>query len=125
MTESRAELAVDISKRFMDLLQQLEPKWTTGYLRFRLDPTQDGCAASYQMGSEVRRIDAIENHQFFSHVSGQARKFFQNLGKTRGIVILVADSSSKYNFYFEFEDLDRWAISTTDGAPGVPTDLPG
>jgi len=125
MTESRAELAVDISRRFMQLLWQLEPQWKTGYLRFRLDPMQDGCTASYTMGSDVRRIDVIENHQFFSHISGQGRKFFQNLGKTMGIFILVADSSSKYNFYFEFEDLDRWAISTTDGAPGVPTDLPG
>ena len=108
----------------MDLLRQLDPQWKMGYLRYRLDPTQHECTASYGAGSDAVLIDAIENHQFFAHIGEQGRKFLQNLGKTKGVFILVADSSSKYNFYFEFEDLDRWTISTSDGATGVPTDLP-
>src|SRR5271165_3355141 len=97
MNESRAELVVDISRRFMDLLRQLEPNWKTGYLRFRLDSTRYGCTASCDIGSDVLMIDAVKNDQFFAHISEQGRKFLRNLGKSRGVFILVADSSSKYN----------------------------
>ncbi|MGO9327367.1 MAG: hypothetical protein ACLQJ0_04545 [Steroidobacteraceae bacterium] len=120
MIESRAELIVDIAKRFMELLLQLEPQWKKGYLRFRLDLEQCGCNASFDNDSQVLLIDAIKNQGFFAHISAQGRKILQNLGKSKGVFILVADSSSKYDFYFEFEDLDRWKISQTDGATGVP-----
>lgn len=122
MHNSRAAIVVDISKRFMELLGQSEPQWKPGYLRFRLDPAHCGCTASYDMLSDVLLLDANENHQFFPHISEQGRKFLHDLGKTYGIFILVANSSSKYSFYFEFEDLDPWTISKTDGATCVHAD---
>jgi hypothetical protein len=125
MVKSRAELVIDISKRFMDLLRQLDPSWQTGYLRFRMDPSRTGCAASYAIGPTVHPIDAVENQAFFAHISEQGLRFLESLGKSKGVFILVADASSKYNFHFEFEDLDRWMILRKDGTPSIPADLPG
>jgi len=125
MNDSRAELIVDIAKRFMELLLGLEPQWKRGYLRFSLDLEQYGCNASYDNGSQVLLIDSHENQRFFAHISAQGRKILQNLGKSKGVFILVADSSSKYDFYFDFEDFDRWKISQMDGATGVPVGIPG
>jgi hypothetical protein len=125
MNENRAELVVDISKRFMDLLRQLDPRWKAGYLRFEMDSMRQGCTASYDIGSDVLLIAAAENAAFFDHIGKQGRKFLHNLGKAKGVFLLVVDSSCKYNFYFEFEDLERWTISISGGSTGRPVDLPG
>ncbi len=125
MDDARTGIIVDIAKRFIALLQQLEPKWKKGYLRFRLDPAQYGSNASYENEAKVLLIDTMRNRQFFGIFNEKGVELMKDLGKPQGVFLLVVDSTFKYNYHFEYEDLDRWKISKLEGATGVLVGIPG
>ena len=125
MDDARTRIIVDIAKRFIELLRQLEPKWKKGYLRFRFDPGQYGSNASYENDSKVLLIDAMKNNQFYVSVNKKGAELMKDLGNPQGVFLLVVDSTFKYKYHFEYEDLERWKISKMDGATGVPVGIPG
>jgi len=125
MHDARTGIIVEIAKRFIELLRQLEPNWTKGYLRFWFDPVQYGSNASFEKNdSKVLLVDTMKNRQYFAYFNQKGVELMKELGKPQGVFILVVDSSFDYKYHFEYQDLDRWKISKMDGATGIPVGIP-
>ncbi len=123
MNEESTELVVEIAKEFMTLLQESGREWSKGFFRFKSDDDNYGANASYVVGENVSLISAMKNREFYNKMNELGRKLVNSFGKTRGVFLVIADSSFDYEIKFEWDDLSKWEITKLDQNTGIPAGI--
>lgn len=111
---------IELAKKFMEFMRNLEPDFSRAYYRFAIEPSRYGANGSYQSGDLVHLISAFDNEAFFQSMNELSRSLVESLSKNRGVFLLSIESTFDYKIDFDWVDLDRWRITKLDGASGLP-----
>jgi hypothetical protein len=124
MENDRASsLVIQLATTFGDFLSKDFPGWKVGYYRFLADKSGYGGNASFEDGERIHLVPALSRVEFFRGLNGTAHELFKALGQELGVMLLVLDSSQKYEVKFEWNNLDAWRITKLNGASGRPAGL--
>ena len=118
-TEESASLAIDIAKSFMQRLNDIEPKWEKGYLRYGYHDFVGEGKGTYVCKNKVEFI-GLANEDFIRQLHTQAQKLLESLDKPQRLFLLIVNSNKEYEFKFENKNMNRWKISKMDGGTGIP-----
>ncbi|MGD7195583.1 hypothetical protein [Ralstonia pseudosolanacearum] len=50
-------------------------------------------------------------------------ELLEDLGKSRGVFVIIIDYEFNYDFKFEWDDLSRWEIAKLYGGTGLPSGI--
>ncbi|MHB1059892.1 MAG: hypothetical protein ACYC0F_18620 [Rhodanobacter sp.] len=120
MNDEASAVVVDLAKEFIELVRSLDSSWTKGYYRFRAEELRYGSNASYVGASGVVLVGAIKHGPFYESMNEKGANLLRLLGKEKGVFLLSADSKFDYDIKFEWDNLQRWEITKTNGRSGVP-----
>lgn len=121
--EQQSQHVLQLSTRFIELVEKLDPTWKRAFFRFSVEPIKYGSNASYESAAGVNLIDPLEVRGFFHEMNETAVALFQEIAKERGVLLLVVDAASAYSVQFEYDDLERWKITKLGGRTGIPEGL--
>ncbi|AXV76818.1 MULTISPECIES: hypothetical protein [Ralstonia solanacearum species complex] len=120
MDEIATAVVIELAKEFIELMRELDPKWSKAYYRFRSEGGRYGSNASYISESNVSLIGALKWAGFYERMNARGAKLVEILGKTQGVFLLTIDAEFSYDIKFDWEDLSRWEITKLDGGTGLP-----
>ena len=123
MDDPTTSTIIELAKEFIGLVRGIEPRWSNAYYRFRSEGLRYGSNASYVVDSNALLISAVKQAKFYESMNSKGAKLLALMGKEKGVFLLVADSTFKYDVKFEWEDLHRWEITKMNGGTGVPKGL--
>jgi len=120
MDQEASAIVVDLAKRLIAFMRDLDPSWKKAYFRFSSEGFKHGSNGSYVAESKVSLIDPFESGVFFDRMNASSIELLKLLGKDRGVLLLSADSTFDYEMKYEFQDMGRWRITKLDGGTGIP-----
>ncbi len=121
--EASTESVVKLAKVFLAHLRQKAPDFERAFYRAVVEPQQHGARASYVVGEHVTLLDAVEERALFEEMRETSWELVGNLGKDRGVLLLVVSKSFEYEIKFDWTDLERWHMTKLDGGTGIPAGL--
>lgn len=113
-------LVVEIAKKFITLMIDIEPQWKKAYLRFSYSNSVAETKASFVFETRIEIIDVLKHKHFFHSINVKGQELLAAFDKTKGIFLLVIDSNFDYEINFDYHDINRWKISKLAGGTGVP-----
>ena len=124
MNVDNAEVVIDLSKCFIDFLENTYgSEWKNAYYRFYFTTTELGANASVALNSKIKLIGALDHNDFYN----KARVISENLvslyNKDNGVFILNVNKDYDYHIDFDFDNHKRWEISKLNKGKGLPLDL--
>jgi hypothetical protein len=123
MNEEASVIIIELAREFIELVRNIEPRWSKAYYRFRSEGTRYGSNASYIVDSSAMLISAMKTARFYSSMNEKGAKLLSKLNKETGVFLLVADANFHYDVKFEWNDLKRWEITKMNGGTGVPVGM--
>ena len=120
MKENETDLIIELAKVFLETVQDLDPSFERAFFRFHVEERMHESCASYTTPSNVFIIDALTHDEFFDTMDEISVQLLNEMKKTRGLLLLTIDRNFDYDVQFEYDDMDKWRISLTDGGTGVP-----
>jgi hypothetical protein len=123
MNEVATAVVVELAKEFVGLMQELDPKWSKAYYRFRSEGARYGSNASYVIDANVSLIGALKWAGFYERMNAHGAKLLEILGKTQGVFLLTINDELNYDIKFDWENLGRWEITKLNGGTGLPQDI--
>jgi hypothetical protein len=123
MSDQAALIIVELAKEFIELVRNMEPRWSNAYYRFRSEGTRYGSNASYVVNSGAVLISAMKNAAFYARMNEKGARLLSAFNKEKGVFLLIAKANFEYDVKFEWEDLHRWEITKINGGTGVPVGI--
>lgn len=120
MNDVASSLVVEITKKFITLMMDVEPQWEKAYLRFSCNSSAAEIKASFVSETGVEIIDVLKYKDFFHPMNMKGQELLAALGKIKGVFLLVIDANFDYEINFEYQDMNRWKISKLAGRTGMP-----
>jgi hypothetical protein len=123
MNEEASSVTIELAKELIELVRNMEPRWSKAYYRFRSEGVRYGSNGSYVVSSGAVLISAMKNAAFYARMNEKGAKLLSLFGKEKGVFLLIADANFDYDVKFEWEDLHRWEITKLNGGTGVPAGI--
>ncbi len=114
---------VELAKDFISLVREIAPNWASAYYRFRSGGARYGSNTSYLAESNVSIIGALRCGDFYERMNARGVELLEDLGKSRGVFVIIIDYEFNYDFKFEWDDLSRWEIAKLYGGTGLPSGI--
>lgn len=114
---------VELAKKIIQLVLNIEPKWTKGFYRFQYEIIRYGGNCSYSSSFGTDLIGTIHYNVVIKSMNNKALKIIELLEKERTVLLLIVDSDFNYEIKFEYENLDCWRITKLNGGTGIPAEL--
>lgn len=122
MKEHETDLIVQLAKRFIEEMQDLEPAFGRAFFRFQAENRMHSSCASYTTASDVFIVNALMQDEFFDEMDELSVLLLSEMGKNPALILLTIDKDFDYEIQFEYENMNRWEISLADGGTAVPAD---
>ncbi len=127
MNDQATALVIDLARHVIGFMRTTFPTWREVYVRMDA-PTdsQRGARVSYVDANGVTIIDVMEHRAFIAGIMNfipQLRDSLANNGRKFCVGLFRANAELDYHIDFEWNDLDKWAITKLRGATGLPVGL--
>lgn len=122
-SQKSAELTIELAKAFATEMHNLGTPWIKAYMRFEAGDDWCGCKGSYTTADGAILLDVFKHKDLmrrFQELGPQLREELSHNGKRFCVTLLTLDADMNYEFLYEYNDANKWAISKLDGASGVP-----
>jgi len=123
INEEATPIVIDLARRFISLIQDIDSGWHKGYLRVCVGEGISEAKASYAHQAGVEIIDVLKHKEFFHAAQAMGRDLLVALEKSGGLFVLLVDARFDYEIKFEYENMGRWRISKLKGGSGIPEGL--
>lgn len=120
INDDASPLVIEIAKKFITLMMDIEPQWKKAYLRFSSNNSVAEAKASFLSETGVEIVDVLKCKDFFHYMNVKGQELLMALGKTTGVFLLVIDSNFDYEINFDYQDMNRWKITKLAGGTGIP-----
>ncbi|MBP1202856.1 hypothetical protein JOD97_000870 [Duganella sp. 1411] len=122
MKNRQTDLITELTKRFIDEIQKLEPAFVQAFFRFYSEERMYESCSSYTTVSDVHIISALMQDEFFDEMNNICVELLTGMDKNPALLLLTIDKDLDYEIKFEYEDMEKWRISLADGGTGTPTE---
>ncbi|WP_163932464.1 hypothetical protein [Paraferrimonas sp. SM1919] len=125
MNNNIDDTLVFIAKEFINYTLESTEKWSEAYLRFESEPGArkvemiygyDGNGTFYEF-NEANDEFTFAIMEPFKHLK---ELLFKKFEKEFCVCLLKIDSDYNYDFFYEYDDRNKWEISKMNGASGIP-----
>ena len=126
MNRNASDIVIEIAKALIDALNENEPDWKGGYIRFEASDGQYGSNGSYVTAGGVFLIDPFVFGNLLDRVNERGIALREALSDDVSkfcVFLLTVDSAFNYKIDFEKINQSKWKISKLDGASGLPEGL--
>lgn len=122
MKERETDLIIQLAKRFIEEIQELEPAFVQAFFRFHSEERMYESCSSYTTESDVFIVSALMQDEFFDEMNNICVELLTEMDKNPALLLLTIDKDLDYEIKFEYEDMEKWRISLADGGTGTPTE---
>jgi hypothetical protein len=123
MDEKASAVVIELAARLVELMGQLEPKWSKAFFRYCQDGSSSRANGSYVVDQNALLLNTIKNSSFFASMNADSQRLLQIMSKDRAVFLLTVDSGMSFDVKFEFENMERWIITKLNGGTGIPEGL--
>lgn len=120
MKERERDLIIRLAKRLIEEIQELEPAFVQAFFRFHSEERMYESCSSYTTESDVFIVSALMQDEFFNEMNNICVELLTGMNKNPALLLLTIDKDLDYEIKFEYEDMEKWRISLTDGGTGTP-----
>lgn len=122
MKEQQTDSIIELAKRFIDEMQNLEPAFERAFFRFHGELRMYSSCASYTTPFDVCLVSAFREEEFYDEMDRLSLRVLSEMEHDSILMLLEIDKNFDYDIKFEYKDMERWQISLSDGGTGVPAD---
>ena len=120
MKDRETDLVIQLAKRFIDELQNLEPAFERAFFRFHTEERMYESCSSYTTPSDVFIISTLMQDEFFDEMEKISLDLLAEMKKNPALLLLTVDKDLDYEIQFEYKNMEKWQISLMNGGAGIP-----
>lgn len=120
MKERQTDLVIEIAKRLIVEIQNIEPEFDRAFFRFFAQERMYDSSASYTALSKVFIVDAFTLNEFFDEMNSICLNLLAEMEKNPALLLLTIDKYFDYEIQFEYKNMKKWNISRANGGTGIP-----